>query len=226
MNRERICTYDEAVEVIREVGILPLAKLIPNHPSLDVITPSEQWHTDEDNDPWRWRVRFPSDGSAAYGKFLKKKSVLVSADLVSALRALIGSEQSVEERYAGGQLSREAKELYAIIEANPGIETRSLRAEAGMKAQDKKKDFDRGLLELQGTMDIVISGVKDMRNEVGELRGGWRNTSFETLGDWMRGIGLAEEQLTRDEAQARLEERLFSVCTPEANKAFRKALGL
>ncbi|MCR8844620.1 hypothetical protein NQ117_13095 [Paenibacillus sp. SC116] len=225
MNRERICTYDEAVEVIREVGILPLAKLIPNHPSLDVITPSEQWHTDADNDPWRWRVRFPSDGSAAYGKFLKKKSVLVSADLVSALKTLIGSEHSVEERYEDGQLSREAKELYTIIEANPGIETRSLRAEAGMKAQDKKKDFDRSLLELQSTMDIVISGVKEERNEDGELKG-WRNTSFETLGDWMRGIGLAEEQLTRDEARTRLEERLFSVCTPEAIKAFRKALGL
>ncbi|MCM3341065.1 hypothetical protein M3650_21115 [Paenibacillus sp. MER TA 81-3] len=39
-------TYDEAVEVMQEVGILPLAKLIPDHPSLSGITKEEQWHSD------------------------------------------------------------------------------------------------------------------------------------------------------------------------------------
>ena len=33
--------YEEAVEYIEKIGILPLASLIPDYPSLDQITPKE-----------------------------------------------------------------------------------------------------------------------------------------------------------------------------------------
>lgn len=56
---KQVNSYDEAVQVIKQVGFLPLATLIPNHPSLGSITNSTNWHTGSSMDPWLWRVRFP-----------------------------------------------------------------------------------------------------------------------------------------------------------------------
>lgn len=68
MSQLKISSYVEAVQLINEVGILPLAPLIPNHPSLYRNTLDEQWLTGTEADPWLWRTRLPSDGAAAYWK--------------------------------------------------------------------------------------------------------------------------------------------------------------
>ena len=73
MSQLKISSYEEAVQLINEVGFLPLSPLIPNHPSLYRNTLDEQWLTGTEADPWLWRTRLPSDGAAAYGKFIKKK---------------------------------------------------------------------------------------------------------------------------------------------------------
>ncbi|MGZ9586965.1 AlkZ-related protein [Paenibacillus marinisediminis] len=220
-----IQTYDEAVDVVKKMGILPLTPLIPNYPSLEGVTPKEQWYTDSDQDPWRWRVRFAGDGHAAYGKFIKKKSVLISREVLPWVYALLSPSGTIEQRYANGLLSKEAKELYAIIADEPGIETRALRAAAGMKAKEKKGDFDKALQELQGHMDIVISGVKERRNAAGEMNG-WRSTSYEPTQIWMQGAGVAIEPISRDEASSKLKEHLTRVSSEEATNVFAKIFAL
>ncbi|WP_019423189.1 AlkZ-related protein [Paenibacillus sp. OSY-SE] len=217
-------TYDEAVKVMQEVGILPLAKLIPDHPSLSGITKEEQWHSDTEFDPWRWRVRFPGDGTAAYGKFLKKKAVFIARDLVPLVYAILGSARSGQERYEDGLLSKAACELLAIIDAQQGIETRSLRAAAGMKAVDKKKEFDQAVIELQGTMDIVISGVKARRNEAGEING-WNSTSYETMPHWMEQTRIEAAAIPIAEAKERLHGRLSQSSSAEAMAYMGKIFG-
>nr|WP_242069592.1 hypothetical protein [Paenibacillus dendritiformis] len=135
MKQTMIDTYDEAIGVIRACGILPLAPLIPDHPSLAGITLPERWHSDTELDPWRWRVRFPGDGIAAYGKFVKKKAIFVARDLILPVKTLLGSSRSIAERYGDGLVSKAAREVYAKIEEEQGIETRALRAAPGMKAK-------------------------------------------------------------------------------------------
>ncbi|MCY9515005.1 AlkZ-related protein [Paenibacillus apiarius] len=217
-------TYEEAVLVIQEVGILPLAKLIPDHPSLGGITKAEQWHSDTEFDPWRWRVRFPGDGTAAYGKFLKKKAIFIARDLVPLVYAILGSPRSGQARYEDGLLSKPACELLAIIEAQQGIETRSLRAAAGMKAVEKKKEFDQAVIELQGTMDIAISGVKARRNEAGEING-WNSTSYETMPHWMEHTGIEAAAIPIEDVRERLHERLSQSSSAEAMAYMGKIFG-
>lgn len=142
MKQYQIETYEEATQVIKELGILPLATLIPNYPSLDSITSKENWHTGSDVDPWLWRAMFPADGVAAYGKFLKKKSILISKEVLPLIRAVLGSLDSIEKRYSDGLVSRDALELFKLIREEEGIDTRVLRVKAGMKDKDKKKAFD------------------------------------------------------------------------------------
>jgi hypothetical protein len=221
----KIETYEEAIRIIEETGILPLSPLIPEHPSLESVTDKERWYTSTKLDPWLWRARFPGDGKAAYGKFCKNKSILVARELFPLVKAVLGSPLPLEERYKSGQVSKEARELYALIQEEEGIETRSLRSKAGMKAQDMKKKFDKALLELQGSVDIVISGIKDRRNEVGE-QNGWNSTSFETSGYWMENAGLPTVMPEIEDAKAELLDRLSGQWSAEAMKWLVKTFRL
>ncbi|MGG4397796.1 hypothetical protein ABEX25_26220 [Paenibacillus thiaminolyticus] len=224
MKQAMIDTYEEAIEVVFAYGILPLAPLVPDYPSLSGITLPERWHSDTELDPWRWRVRFPGDGVAGYGKFVKKKAILVASDLIPSVKALLGSSRSIAERYGDGLLSKAAKEVYGRIEEKQGIETRALRAAAGMKAKESKKEFDQALGELQSGLDIVISGVRAPRNEAGEVNG-WNSTCFETLEHWMEGAGIPLAPMTADEAASRLQARLQQNSSPQAMASLAKLFG-
>jgi hypothetical protein len=216
--------YEEAVDVIREVGILPLAQLVPNFPSLDYITDKENWHTSTELDPWLWRAQFPVDGVAAYGKFLKKKSILISRELLPTVRAILGSTTPIEDRYADGLVSREAMELFQLIQEEPGIDTRVLRKKAGMKEKEKKKDFDKALVELQENMDIVVSGTKEKTNELGE-KNGWSSTSYETMENWAsRNDVKTAAADNRNQAIEELTNHFEQIGGPELVKSFRKLL--
>jgi hypothetical protein len=221
----KVHTYDEAIDVIKEIGFLPLAKLIPNYPSLDSITLKEHWYTGSELDPWMWRAKFPGDGVAAYGKFIKKKSVLISSELLPLFRAILGSPLPVSDRYQDGVISREAVELHLLISENEGIDTRLLKVQAGMKDKEKKKAFDNALLELQSSMDIVVSGTKAKTNEAGE-KNGWNSTSFETMNYWAEKHGLDESLIKKENSKMKLRDHFAAICSPDAMKAFNKLFGV
>ncbi|KQX68398.1 AlkZ-related protein [Paenibacillus sp. Root444D2] len=221
MKEQKIHTYEEAVQLIHEVGILPLAPLIPDHPSLYQVTHGEPWLTGTDLVPWVWRARFPSDGTAAYGKFLKKKSVFISRELFPWIKAILGSPQPIEDRYKHGLVSKTSVELLQQIKEDEGIETRSLRFKSGMNAKEMKKTFGQGLLDLQGTLDIVISGVKESRISLDE-KSAWQSTSFETADHWMESVGLHEFDVDLKIAKEELNARLKSSSSPDAMKFFSK----
>ncbi|SEN89744.1 hypothetical protein SAMN04487895_103353 [Paenibacillus sophorae] len=214
-------TFDDAAELVTNIGILPLAPLIPEHPSLKGLTREEDWHTDTELDPWQWRVRFPGEGKAAYGKFLKKKAVLVAREWFPYFPAALGSSLTLKERYDRGLSGREALTVLEIIEGKEGIETRQLRSEAEMKAKEKKTAFDNALNELQGSVDIVISGVRARLNADGD-KNGWNSTSFETAAHWMRESGMEPFAGDKEEAIAWLNARIEPVWSPEATAWIQK----
>ncbi len=218
-------TFEEACQLIKEIGILPLSSFIPDHPSLDTITTKEQWYTGSDTDPWLWRARFPGEKVAAYGKFMKKKSVLVSAEIFPLFKAAIGHKAVIEERYQAGLVTKAGIELYDAIKEEPGIETRALRVKVGMKSKELKKDFDNGLVELQSSADIVISGVKERLNDLGE-NNGWNSTSYELAEHWMIHNGIPLSNIPVSEAKEQLKTYLEKVCRPQALAFFNKTLKL
>lgn len=219
-----VTTFEEAAEIVERLGILPLASFIPEHPSLNGLTKPENWHTGTELDPWSWRVRFPGEGLAGYGKFVKKKAILVSREWFPAFVAAVGSTKSIEERYHDGLASNEAMTLLQIVREHQGIDTRVLRAEANMKAKEKKNAFDQAVTELQESLDMVISGIKERRNADGE-KNGWSSTAFETVDHWMEENNLPIFKGDREEAVDWLQARMNGVWSPNAiawtNKAFK-----
>lgn len=225
MGNYKVNTYEEACQLIKEKGIIPLAGFIPGHPSLDSVTEKHQWHTGKDTDPWLWRARFPREGFAAYGKFFKKKSVLISPNLFPFVRAIIGDDRSMEERYESGLASLSDVKIYQAIQEAGEIETRALRAKVGMKAKENKKEFDQSLLHLQGTLDIVISGVQERLNEKGEVNG-WNSTSFVITDQWLAQKRIYQPVISSSEAKEELLRYFEQVCSEEALDYFKKLLQL
>jgi hypothetical protein len=224
MMEYKIKTYEEALKVIEKIGLLPLAPLIPDFPSLNSITSKDDWYSESEFDPWIWRTRFSSDGVAGYGKFIKKKSILISHQLLPYMKKVLGYQESVEERYFSGNITKEAFNLYKIIREEEGIDTRALRSKADMKDKDQKKIFDNALVELQGTMDIVISGIQEKKNADGEKKG-WSSTSFETYESWATRNHVETISLDREEAKNYLLVHFTNVCNSnESLKNLEKVL--
>ncbi|MCH1624184.1 AlkZ-related protein [Ferdinandcohnia quinoae] len=217
----KVKTYEEAVKVIEEIGLLPLAPLIPAFPSLNSITEQKNWHSDTEFDPWIWRTKFSADGIAGYGKFMKKKSVLVSHQLLPYVKKVLGHNGTVEERYFNGNVSREAYHIYKLISQDEGIDTRALRVKAGLKEKENKKIFENALLELQGSMDIVISGIQEKRNSDGE-KNGWSSTAFETYDSWTSRYHIETISLDKKEAKEFLLDHFSKISSNESVKKFEK----
>lgn len=221
MEKFHVKTYEEAVQVIEELGILPLAPLIPDYPALNTITLEEAWHSDTEFDPWIWRTKFSSDGVAGYGKFMKKKSILVSRQFLPFVKKVLGHPDSVEERYFNGYFSKEAHEIYQIISEEEGIDTRALRMKANLKDSSKKKIFENALLELQCSMDIVISGIHEKKNNDGE-KNGWSSTAYETYDSWALHNKIEILNTDRESAKKFLLDHLSTKCNDQSVRKWEK----
>jgi hypothetical protein len=196
-------TFEEACDVVEHQGILPLSSFIPDHPSLVSITQDAAWHTGMDSDPWLWRDRFAAEGVAAYGRFLANKPLLVSREMFPLVKCLLTPTETVAGRYAAGILAKPATQIYECIRENDGIDVRTLRTLTGMQHTSDKRDFDRSLIDLQSTADIVISGISERLNEHGN-KSGWNSTCYMLADHWMDRHGIAPLQYSHEEAKPKL----------------------
>jgi hypothetical protein len=188
-------SFEEATKRIKEIGILPLSSFIPEHPSLESLTEHGQWHTGLESDPWLWRDKFAGEGIAAYGRFFAKKPILIAAEWFPLIKNIIEEPYTVEERYEDGLVPKAAVELYQAVVQKEGIDVKELRALIGMKSKESKSEFDRILIDLQSTGNIVIAGISERLNANG-VKSGWNSTCYMTSEHWMElhGLQLSEQQ--------------------------------
>jgi hypothetical protein len=133
----------------------------------------------------------------------------------------LGSKDPLRKRFKDGLFSKEALDLFSLIGGDEGIDTRLLRVNAGMKAKEKKKSFDTALLELQGSMDIVVSGSKEKTDEMG-AKNGWSSISLETMDYWTKINHIKQINMDKEEAKKELKNHFEKICSPEVMKAFAK----
>ncbi len=214
-------TYEEACHVIEDLGVVPLSSFIPGHPSLVSITREAAWHTGTDTDPWLWRDRFAGEGVAAYGRFLAGKPTLISRGMFPLVRCLLAPSETVADRYAAGILARPAARIYECIRENEGIDVRTLRMLTGMQGTSDKRAFDGSLTDLQGTSDIVISGISERLNEHGN-KSGWNSTCYMLADHWMELHGIASVLFTREEAKTKLYAWIEQRWDESAIRYFKK----
>lgn len=217
-------TYEEACQLIEQWGIVPLSTFIPEHPSLDAVTRPEAWHTGAITDPWLWRDRLASAGMAAYGRFIGGRPLLVSREIFPLLQCLLDPGEPLEERYAAGRLARSTVRLYELISENAGIDVKALRRLANMQDKADKSEFDRSLIDLQSSADIVISGISSRLNAQGN-KSGWNSTCYMLSQYWMEQHDIAPLNLTQAEARSRLFAWIEQRWDVKAINFLRKKLG-
>ncbi|MDQ8734394.1 hypothetical protein [Paenibacillus sp. LHD-38] len=216
-----ITTYPEFVQLVDQYKIFPFSDLIPEHPSLTSVVPSDSWHTDTELDPWLWRVKIVKDEHAAYGKFFGTKASFIHVDLFPFIPMLLSQGKSVEERYSSGLLSQDARNIYRIIKEAGNIDSRNLRKESQLTAKEQKKDYERALVDLQNYADIVITGAQES-----DFEGGWSSMCFESSDHWLYETLNEAPEAPRHLAEAKTvaKAELSAVCTEKALKYLDKKL--
>jgi hypothetical protein len=139
---------------------------------------------------------------------------------ISRLSTHLGYARSFS---AAGLLARSTVQIYEIIQQNHGIEVRALRKLAGMQGKADKHAFDQGLIDLQNTADIVISGVAENRTHQG-TKSGWNGTCYMLAEQWMHVHDIAPLQLSPAEAKTQLFARLKPRWEEEAVRYLQKKL--
>jgi hypothetical protein len=164
----RVQTEEEALEFLNDVGLCLLfsAKEI-ELPSLWGALCGEDLPLPNHHDnhelglAWHWKDKLPIEGKVLYGKFLRKKPVFVSLDLVPCFYALSPNygdpAEDYMQDYLDGRLTVEAKQVYEVLLEQGALPTSRLRLEAGLSGKANAGRFDRALGELQ--MDFRIAKV-------------------------------------------------------------------
>jgi len=167
----RIRNEAEALAFLNDVGLCLLFS------AQDVELPTlwgaihggdREWTEDRDDEAlgwtWEWKDTLAVAGQVLYGKYLRKKPVFISLDLVPHFYALSGNygeETDYLEEYREGRLSEEARRVYEALLAHGALPTSRLRREAGLAGHQAAARFDRALTELQMGFKIVKVGISD-----------------------------------------------------------------
>ena len=179
---DRGCLHspEDLLEMVREVGFLPLfSNDIPGF-SVEEHTPASDWWTDDPaSDPWAWRQVLASNEYIAYGKFFDQKAGFISREWFPAFANYRRDGYDFEGFYEDGKMKNGAKKILDALELDEnavGLEMMSgpIRKKAGVE-----KGFDGLLIELQMESFLLISRFQQKRNKRG-VEYGWHLPSFMT----------------------------------------------
>lgn len=132
----------------------------------------EDWDADSDR-VWVWKNDLPAERRAYYGKALASgKPVLVSLRMLPALYAVTAPED-INEAYARGGISYEAKQVYDTLLAAGPTPTIALRESAGLDTTR----YHRAIDQLQRALVILPVGATIET-------GAWTSQIFDLVTRW------------------------------------------
>lgn len=155
---------------------------------------------------WNWKDGALDKRWWYYGKLLRRRSTLVSLELLPAFYALsenYGDPGDYLTQYQDGRLSAEAKAvLEALLDEGP-LDTIRLRQAARLTNPQAKSRFDRALVELQGGLKVLPVGVAEA--------GAWNYAFVYDLVDrWYPDLEASARRLTTRQARALILARHVS----------------
>jgi hypothetical protein len=159
-----------------------------------------RWHTGEDTDPWRWRMRALSEKSdIAYAKVFLNKGGFIARQWYPYFLAIRRGGRSFGELYADGLLNAMAQRVYSAIDGSGQIAYHEIKRAIGIKRVDESK-FAAALVQLQMYMLLTICGETYHINKQG-MPYGWAVNVFTTP-ERLFGDSVIDEamDLDRDDA--------------------------
>lgn len=217
----KITAYSDFVNIVEDVGFMPLSNNRIEFINLDMLTESEQWHTDLPSDPWPWRMRIESDHKAAYAKLFDKKPGFISLEWYARFLAARRDGRSFSRMYSEGLMSNHAKRIYDLFKDHEILAVHEIKALGGFTKETNSK-YESAMSELQMAMFITVNGSKQKISVKGEPYG-WPSTAYSTVEMWA-GEKIIEESnsITSEDARDEILQRIREF-GPEPAKSRLKA---
>jgi len=225
--RDRHCLHspEDLLELVREIGFLPLfSNEIPGF-SVEEHTPAADWWTDDPAaDPWAWRQVLASNEFIAYGKFFDKKAGFVSRDWFPDFANFRRDGYDYEGLYEDGKMKHRNKQIMDAFEPDEqcrGLEllTCDLKRKAAVE-----KGFEGALTELQMQTFLIMNDFRQRQNKAG-IGYGWHVAVLmtpETKWGYERVNGCGRKP---EESRERIREQLKRFFPDAPEKALRKVTG-
>lgn len=123
-----ITSPDELYSFVKKIGFIPFFKNdIPGF-SVEEHTPDCFWFKKGVLGVWEWKDRYIESGQLIYGKFLNKKSALISKDWFPYFASYRRNGYDFDALYDDGMASYENKTLIDVIDAKAPLSSKILRS--------------------------------------------------------------------------------------------------
>lgn len=222
----KVRTYDEMVEYIKQIGFLPLSKNPIGYISLEDLTPPYSWHTGNEYDPWTWKDRVAFEKKAAYARIFNKKPLFVSLEWYPYFLAVYKKPETVSERYESGTVSNMALRIYELLESNGSLNTHDIKRLLGIRSKEDSYKYEKGIVELQESMDITVCGASKRVDKFGQPYG-WLISEYTTIEQWMGEEALNSISLIpRSEALSKLVSKVKEIAPQATENKILKFLAL
>lgn len=163
---KRLKTIEELYEYVDTVGFLPLFRSHVDGFSLEELTASEAWWSDDAEDPWLWREQAAAEKRVVYGKFFGRKAGFISKEWFPYFASYRRDGYDFDTLYEIGSASRKAKLLMDVLAEREAIASFQLKEAAGF-GKDGERGFDGAICGLMMQTYAVICGFERKVNRAG-----------------------------------------------------------
>ena len=175
----RVQTWEDLIDLINEVGFLPLFKNEVDGFSVEENTGDLYWWTgDEEQDPWEWRCLMARSGKVAYGKFFGKKAGFISRAWFPHFANWRRDGYDFDSRWDEELASIRCKQVMDQFENRPELFSFELKRLAGF-GKEGEKSFDGTVTDLQMQSYLLIRDFRRRINKKG-LEYGWPISVYST----------------------------------------------
>ena len=175
----RVQTWEDLIDLINEVGFLPLFKNEVDGFSVEENTGYLYWWTgDEEQDPWEWRCLMARSGKVAYGKFFGKKAGFISKAWFPHFANWRRDGYDFDSRWDEELASMRCKRVMDQFENRPELFSFELKRLAGF-GKEGEKNFDGTVTDLQMQSYLLIRVYRRRINKKG-LEYGWPISVYST----------------------------------------------
>ena len=225
-------TADDLLELLRQVGFLPLfAGGMAGFSVEERTLASSWWSGDSQSDPWEWRIILAGHPEIAYGKFFDKKAGFIHRDFFPEFanyrRNGYDFDSLVDEGLARHR-ARKIMDVFDLSEQAVGKEIMSneLKEKAGFGKEGGEKNFDGVLTELQMQTYLIVSDFRQRINKKGEPFG-WHIAAMGTP-ETKWGYDFVSSRYSEDPSDSweKIVARIHSFFPHAEERQIQKILGI
>lgn len=221
---ELLLTYEDFLSYVGRKGLLAFyGKLPAGLPTLQSLTLEQNWHTnDADTDPWQWKDRAASEHKLAFGCVLNGYKGFLSESLYPLFYDAFREEETLEERYLTGRVSKLEMDVYRMFESGAALSTADVRGALHVTKKEGASAVDAALKSLQRQFLISVCGNK-RKLSFGGMEYGWPANAYCLTEAWA-GEWLLAYRLTRQEARERILAHCAAQGIGESPEKVKRAL--